>query len=171
MKRSWYLVPVMLLIGVSLPAGAAAATAPERLGPFTETEQFTVDCGTFAAAVSGTSSTRFTVFFDASGDVTRAQQFVRAPGDLWENTTTGKSVVVRGEFVQTYTRVPGTDEFTVTIVGFRYLVNEPGSGVIVQEVGRIVYAEPSEETILAMAGQHDLADEARITPVFCGALA
>ena len=88
------------------------------------------------------------------------QQFVRAPSDEWVNTTTGKTIIVRGEFQQTYTRVPGTDEFTVTIVGHRYMVNEPGLGVTVQEVGRIIYADPSEETILAMAGQgHDLADQ------------
>jgi hypothetical protein len=29
---------------------------------------------------------------------------------------------------------------------------EPGVGVTVQEVGRIVYGEPTEETILSLAG-------------------
>ena len=38
-------------------------------------------------------------------------------------------------------RIPGTDEFTKTICGFRYLINGPGHGVEVQEVGRIVYAD------------------------------
>ena len=98
-------------------------------------------------------------------------QFVLAPSDEWVNTTTGKTIIVRGEFQQTFTRVPGTDEFTLTIVGHRYMVNQPGLGVTVQDVGRIIYADPSEETILAMAGQHDLADQDLIGPVFCGALA
>ena len=171
MKRCWLLIVIIAVLGLVLSAAPAAASVPEHLGPFIETGQFTVDCGAFEASVTGTSSTRFTVFFDTNGDVTRVQQFVRAPSDEWVNTTTGKTIIVRGEFQQTYTRVPGTDEFTVTIVGHRYMVNEPGLGVTVQEVGRIIYADPSEETILAMAGQHDLADQDLIGPVFCGALA
>jgi hypothetical protein len=85
--------------------------------------------------------------------------------------TTGKIIEVRAEFQQTYTWVPERGEYTVTVVGHRYLVNEPGSGVTAQEVGRIVYADPSEEAVLTMAGQHDLAQAARIDPVLCGRLA
>ena len=125
----------------------------------------------FEASVSGTGTFRATVFFDESGDVIREQQFIRAPSDLWTNTTTGKTIEVRAEFQQTYTWVPERGEYTVTVVGHRYLANEPGSGVTVQEVGRIVYADPSEQAILTMAGQHDLAQATRIEPVFCGRLA
>jgi len=171
MKRSWLLVLLTVVFGLGLPAGTAAAAEPVHAGPFTGTGEFTVDCGTFTSTVSGTASFRYTFFLDANGEVIRYQEFIRAPHDLWVNDTTGRSIVIRAEFLQTYTRVPGTDEFTVTITGFRYLVNEPGQGVIVQEVGRIVYADPSEETILAAAGQHDLADAARIEPTFCAAVA
>ena len=74
----------------------------------------------------------------------------------WVNTTTGHTDHCARRIPADLTRVPGTDEFTLTIVGHRYMVNQPGLGVTVQEVGRIIYADPSEETILAMAGQHDL---------------
>jgi hypothetical protein len=171
MRRYWLLIPVVALSGVVFRADTAAASAPEHLGPFVQSGQFTVDCGTFEASVSGTVSTRYTVFLDAAGEVIRLQEFVRAPSDIWTNTTTGETIRVRGEFQQTYTWIPERDEYTVTVVGHRYLVNEPGSGVTVQEVGRIVYADPSEETVLTMAGQHDLAQAARIEPVFCGRLA
>jgi hypothetical protein len=157
-------------VALTIPAGAASANPPDHLGPFIDTYSFTVDCGDFEATVDGTSSTRFIVHFDDDGNVTHAQQFVRAPYDVWVNTTTGASVVVRGEFQQTYTPIPDTDEITVAIRGFRYLVNEPGRGVIVQEVGRIVYGEPTEETILAIAGQHDTPHGSQVEPVLCAAL-
>ena len=170
MRRYWLLIPVIALFSVLLGAETAAASSPEHIGPFEGTGQFTVDCGTFEANVSGTGSFRETVFFDENGDVIRLQQFYRS-SDLWTNATTGKTIEVRAEFQQTYTWVPERGEYTVTVVGHRYLVNEPGAGVTVQEVGRIVYADPSEEAVLTMAGQHDLAQAARIEPVFCGRLA
>jgi hypothetical protein len=171
MRHARLLTPMLVVAGLVFSAGTATASQPARFGPFVDTYEFTVDCGTFEATVSGTSSTRVVAFFDASGNVTRVEQFIRAPADVWLNPTTGKSIVVRGEFQQTYRSVPGTDQITVTVVGFRYIVNQPGSGVTVQEVGRIVYGEPTEETVLALAGQHDLADQAQIDPVFCAALA
>jgi hypothetical protein len=157
---------VLLVIRV----GAANALPPDRFGPFVESYEFTVDCGDFQAEVTGTSTTTFIAHFDTVGNITQFQQFVRAPLDQWVNTMTGESIVVRGAFQQTYTPVPGSDEITVAIRGFRYLVNEPGRGVIVQEVGRIVYAEPTEETILAMAGQHDAAVGSEVESVLCVAL-
>jgi len=164
------LAPLVILASLALSAGPAAAAAPEQFGPFTESGSFTVDCGTFEATVTGTVTTHFKVFFDADGNVTRFQQFVLAPHDVWQNTQTGKSIVVRGQFEQTGTRIAGTDEFRLTVVGHRYLVNEPGAGVIVQEVGRIVYADLTEQAIISMAGMHDLASEALIGPTICGAI-
>ena len=153
-----------------MPYGSASAVQPASYGPFEDTYSFTVDCGDFLAEVDGTATFRVTVFFDSDGDVTRWTQAIRAPRDVWTNTTTGESIVVRGIFQQTYTPDVEADQVTVAIRGFRYLVNEPGSGVPVQEVGRIVYEDLDETTVLAMAGQHDLADPSMIEPTFCGAL-
>src|SRR5262245_63784572 len=111
-------------VALTIPGGVASATPPEQFGPFTDTYSFTVDCGGFEATVDGTSKTRFIVHLDDDGNVTQVQQFVRAPADLWVNTATGASMLVRGEFQQTYTPIPGTDQITVAIRGFRYLVNE-----------------------------------------------
>lgn len=158
-----------LALAVGLPAGAVAAAAPEKFGPFVEDYDLTWDCDGFEAAVSGTSTTRFTAFFDRDGTLTRLHRVTHAPSDLIVNTTTGASVVLRGHFTVTFNRV-GTDTFTRTITGFRYMVNEPGSGVTVQEVGRIVYA-PDQQTVLAIAGQHDLIDDSAVEPALCALVA
>ena len=104
-----------------------------------ESLEFTVDCGTFDAHVAGTVSDRFAVFFDADGNVTRFTEFVSAPRDVWTNTTTGESIVVRGHFVQIHNRIPGTDEFGRTVTGFQYLVNRSNDrlGFCLQSKGNI----------------------------------
>jgi hypothetical protein len=87
------------------------------------------------------------------------------------NTVTGKSIVVRAEFDETITPIPGTDEGTKTIVGYRYLVNDPGVGAAIRDVGRISYGDFEQTIILWQAGEHDLALESEIEPAFCAALA
>ena len=167
-----FLVPVSVGTAAVLFAAPAAAAPPER---FVEARDvsgtFTVDCGTFTASVSGSFSQRFTVFLDAEGEVIRFTEFVSAPADVWTNTSTGESIVVRGHFVQVATRIAGTDVFDRTVTGFRYMVNEPGEGVTTRDVGRIVYDDLTEQTWSSLAGQHDVADSALLEPTFCAAIA
>jgi outer membrane lipoprotein-sorting protein len=170
MMKSAVAASLGLAASVLLPSGSASAAQPESNGPFTDTYSFEVDCGDFLAQVDGTATFQETVFFDSDGDVTRWMQSIRAPRDVWTNTTTEKTIVVRGNFQQTYTPDAETEQVRVAIRGFRYLVNEPGSGVTVQEVGLIVYDDLDETTVLSMAGQHDLADPSTIEPTFCAAL-
>lgn len=158
--------------GSVFAAGSASASPPDHfVQAFNESFEFTADCGTFEANVAGTFSDRFTVFFDADRNVTRFTEFVSAPRDVWTNTTTGKSIVVRGHFVQVHNRIPGTDEFDRTVTGFRYMVNQPGAGVTIKDAGRIVYEDLNESTWRDLAGRHDFADGALIEPTLCAALA
>ena len=153
-------------------ASSAAASAPDRVVlASNETVEFTVDCGGFEAHVSGQLSNRFTLFLDSEGTVTRATQFISAPRDVWTNTETGASIVVRGHFVQVLNRIPGTDEFDRTVTGFRYMVNEPGEGVTIKDAGRIVYENLDETSWRDLAGRHDFADGALIETTLCAALA
>jgi hypothetical protein len=172
MHATRFLAPVSVGTAAVLFAVPAAAAPPDR---FVEARNvsgtFSVDCGTFIADIAGTFSQRFTVFFDAEGNVTRFSEFVSAPKDVWTNTSTGESIVVRGHFVQVATRIPGTDMFDRTVTGFRYMVNEPGQGVTIRDVGRIVYDDLTEQTWRDLAGQHELADSALLDPTFCGAIA
>lgn len=171
MTRSRFLVvPVALCAAALWPGGTAAADGPVRFTQSFPVDE-EVDCGAFTATIEGEVTERYVVFLDEDGDLLRFTKYVSAPADVWTNTTTGASIVVRGHFVQTHVPVEGTDYFAVTIRGFRYLVNEPGTGVAVQEVGRITYADPGEQLALSQAGQHDLADPDDIVPTFCAALA
>ena len=166
------LVGVALALGVVLPSTALAVGKPEVFGPFEDTYTFIgFDCGEFLVEISGTSTTTFTVFFNATGDeVSRIVMRVRAPYDTLTNTTTGKVIVNRGEFQETLTPIPGTDQFEKSISGYRYFVNVPGEGVVLRDVGRIQYGDLEQTILLWQAGKHDIEYDANLEPLFCGLL-
>jgi hypothetical protein len=60
---------------------------------------------------------------------------------------------------------------TKTITGFRYMVNKPGIGATVRDVGRITYGDVEQTIVLWEAGEHDFALDEAIEPTFCAALA
>jgi len=168
---------VSALIGVALalsaisPASSLAVGKPEVFGPFVDTYTFIgFDCGEFQIEISGTATTTFTVSFDANGDVSQIVMRVRAPYDTLTNTRTGEFVVNRGEFQETITPVPGTDQAEKSISGYRYFVNVPGEGVVLRDVGRIQYGDLEQTILLWQAGKHDIEYDANLEPLFCGLL-
>lgn len=165
------IVPTALFGAILTPGGTAVADAPLRFGPFVEEYDLPVDCGDFDARIQGESTTRFIVYLDKNGDLLRFTKYVNAPADVMTNTITGESITIRGHFVMSHEPIPDSEDFAVTIRGFRYLVNVPGSGVTVQEVGRITYADGELEVALAQAGQHDLPAGSLVEPGLCSALA
>lgn len=166
------LVAVAALAAFTALAGPAHAAAPLHFGPFQDQAEFTVDCGDFEASVSGTSTTWFTIWTGDAGEIAKFFMRVIAPADTWTNTTTGASIVVRGEFAQTAEGVPGSaGEWLVTVTGHRYMVNEPGEGLVLADVGRIVYGDLDEDDILTAAGRHDLALPDEVEPRICAAIA
>lgn len=151
---------------------AARAAGPEHFGPFEDSGSFIgMSCDGFDILIEGTVSTSFTVFLDDAGEVERVIERVAAPHDVLTNTVTGESIVVRGHFKHVDERVAGTDSFTRTITGFRYLVTRPGEGIVLRDVGRIAYATPDQLEVSFSAGVHDLAYDADIEPAFCALLA
>jgi hypothetical protein len=160
-----------LMVGLLAP-GAAFAAAPETFGPFHDTADFIgFACDGFDIRIQGSGSTTFTVWFDENGDIERLLQRSRFPHDTLTNTVTGKSIVVRGEFNERVEYDPATDTWMKTITGFRYMVNEPGTGVTIRDVGRIQYGDLEQTLVLWEAGEHDLALDEQFWPTFCGALA
>lgn len=156
---------------VALAAPPATAAAPYHVTTsFKEPSSFELDCGDFLVHGEGTYSERFTVYFDEAGEVSRFTQHVSAPADVLTNVETGTSITVRGHFTQFHERIPGTDTFDRTITGFRYIVNQPGSGAVVQEVGRVVYDDLEETSWSFLAGQHDWVDGSLIEPGICDLL-
>jgi len=170
-RLRWLAVPVAV-VTAAIASSTASAAAPAEFGPFTDSYSFIgMNCDGFDILIQGTETQRFTVFFDDSGNVTRVVKHDSAPHDTLTNTVTGKSIVVRGEFDETITPIPGTDEATKTVVGFRYMVNKPGVGVTVRDVGRITYGDLEQTIVLWQAGEHDLALDSSIEPTFCAVLA
>jgi hypothetical protein len=166
-------VAMMAVLAIALLAAAgASANAPLRLGPFSNSyDDIGMSCPGFDIRIQGVETFGVSVYWNADGSVARVVRHDSAPHDVLTNTVTGKSFVVRAEFDETITPIPGTDEATKTIVGYRYLVNDPGVGATIRDVGRIAYGDFEQTIILWQAGEHDLALDSEIGPTFCAALA
>jgi hypothetical protein len=171
MRRRALFSPVLALLGLSIAAPVQAA-APLEFGPFTDTYSgYGFSCDSFDVNIDGAATSRTYVYLDeASGQLTRVVRHTSAPHDVLTNTSTGASIVVRAEFDETMVPIPGTDEATKTIVGFRYLVNQPGAGVVIRDVGRIIYGDFEQTILLWEAGKHDAETDEQVGAAFCAAL-
>lgn len=89
--------------------------------------------------------------------------------DVVTNSVSGKTLVNRGVFEVTFARIDDTDEFTQTIVGHIFLETSPGEGIVLQDVGRIVFPPGTEEVTLFQAGHHIMEEE--FGDLACAALA
>ena len=160
-----------LALATIAPAAAQASGEPEQFGPFVDAGSFIgFACDGFDIRIDTVATTSFTVWFDEDGEVDRLLQRTRAPHDTLTNTVTGKSIVVRGEFNEHVDHIAGTDMWEKTVTGFRYLVNVPGVGLNIRDVGRITYGDLEQTIVLAESGHHDLAYDADFQEIFCGAL-
>jgi hypothetical protein len=168
--RLGLLTAVSGALALSLTPPASAGAPDHFTVARDEHSTFSIDCGDFVAEGEGTFSDRFTVYFDREGNVTRFTEFVSAPADVWTNPETGATITIRGHFTQHHERIPGTDDFNRTVTGFRYIVNQPGSGAVIQEVGRVTYDNLDETSWSFLAGQHDWVDQALIEPGICDLL-
>lgn len=146
----------------------ASAMAPERFS-FTDggTDSGFQHCDGFDISLTSAAIVDGAVFFGDTGDPARFQLHWQGR-DTFTNSVSGKVVVNPFQFTETYDRVPGTDDFTVTLVGHRFQATTSGSGVVLQDVGRLVWS-PGEEQLLFSAGQHDLLDDSQAAP-YCAAL-
>jgi hypothetical protein len=146
----------------------ASAMAPERFS-FTDggTDPGFQHCDGFDISLTSAVIVDGAVFFDDTADPARYQLHYHGR-DTFTNSVSGKVIVNPFEFTETYDRVPGTDDFTITLVGHRFQATTPGSGVVLQDVGRLVWS-PGEEQLLFSAGQHDLLDDSQAAP-YCAAL-
>jgi hypothetical protein len=171
LSRAVPLIAAALLAVAVAPGTTAAASGPIHVGPIENTYSFVgFACDGFDILIEGAGTDSFTIWFDDAGGVVKVLYRARYPHDTLTNTSTGQSIVVRGEFQET---LEWTDEgeFSKTISGFRYMVNEPGTGATIRDVGRIVYGDLEQTLLLLEAGEHDLALEEQLDATFCAALA
>lgn len=151
-----------LTIGIAEPAAAA----PPEVSSFDEQGEFPIECDGFTIDVDATAHVTVRTFFDSAGDVQRVSVKLTAV-DVLTNNVTEQQVVNRGVFEEMFTRIGDTEEFSHTLVGFRYMGTAAGEGLVLQDVGRIVY-DP-EHNVVSLAGQHDT-EELGEQAALCAAL-
>ncbi len=141
------------------PPGATCQTTGQGTicqGSFTSSDvnaDIGVSCGSFQVLESATSTIRFTIFYNQAGNVTQAAFHFRLVGTL-SNSVTGTSVPEEAAFTQTFTFATPGDFSTVTLTytGQVFNVTLPGSGLILHDVGRVVFAP--DGTITFEGGPH-----------------
>ena len=168
MRKLLIMFAASCLVAMAI-AGPALAAPPERFHDSASgSEPGFVHCDGYDIDLDTTSSDDVTVYFDGSGEVIKVLVRSRAT-DILTNTVSGKTVVNRGVFQQLFVRIDGTDEFTHSLTGFRFMGTTPGQGLVLQDLGRIEYRGQEEEVIF-LAGQHHVPDPGG-EEVFCAALA
>jgi hypothetical protein len=94
-----------------------------------------VECGTFQDQYMDYYDVAETDVFDRAGSVVKVILHVDHHSDD-TNSVTGLTLHEHGHFTETVDLVTGTD----TVTGNQEIVNRPGTGVVIQDVGRVVYA-------------------------------
>jgi hypothetical protein len=123
-----------------------------------------IDCGTFQDNFVDFFTATQTTFYDASGDPIRfIRQVTHHSNDV--NSVTGLTIHEHGHFTVTGDLVAGT--FTVT--GNQEVANRPGTGVVVQDAGRVVF--DSDFNLLFFAGGTKHSETIGGEQVLCEALA
>ena len=114
-----------------------------------------VSCGSFQVLLNGTFTVRFTLFYNQAGNGTQGVFHVREVGTL-SNSVTGQSVPFEESVTETLTFATPGDLSTVTVTdtGQVIKVTLPGSGLILHDVGRVVFAP--DGTITFEGGPHQL---------------
>jgi hypothetical protein len=144
-------------------AAPASALAPERQ-PFSFVGHGVIDCGTFVDAFDDFFNGFDTVYFDAAGspirEVINVEHFSND-----SNSVTGLLLHEHGHFIVTIDLVSGTE----TVTGNSEIINRPGTGVVIQDVGRAVFDQDGNLVFFAGGSNHSqlLGGE----QVFCEALA
>jgi hypothetical protein len=141
------------------PPGATCHTTGQGTicqGSFTRSQvnvDIGVSCGSFQVLRSATNTVRFTLFYNQAGNETQRVFHIRTVGTL-SNSVTGKSVPFEADLTITFTFATPGDSSTVTrtITGQVFKVTLPGSGLILHDVGRVVFAP--DGTITFEGGPH-----------------
>lgn len=165
-RRRAFIGAAIALGFLTVAIAEPAAAAPPDFSSFDEQAEIFIECDGFAIDLSATAHVTVRAFFDSAGDVQRVSVKHMAV-DVLTNNVTQQQVVNRGVFEEMFTRIGDTEEFSHTLVGFRYMGIAAGEGLVLQDVGRIVY-DP-EHNVVSLAGQHD-AEELGEQGALCAAL-
>jgi hypothetical protein len=164
MKLRLAAVAGSLLVAASLVATAGAGQRTTDTFTFSDPFTGSFDCETFTATYSGRDHGRVTTWFDSNGDPIKQEGHVEAR-ETDVNNTTGHSIDVS-------TRINVHMDFqagTIAISGVRSLSTEPGAGVVVQHVGRVVNGPDGSP--ISLSGKYPEFAEDYMSEDWCAALA
>jgi hypothetical protein len=165
MLRSMAMAGAVAVMGVSVlasPAGASARTPEQFTVSFTSPG--TVDCGTFQDQFTDFFDGAGTTYFDSTGNPIRIViHWEHHSNDT--NSVTGLTLHEHGHFTETIDLLAGTD----TITGNQEIMNRPGTGVVVQDVGKVVI--DADGNIVFFAGGRKHSEVLLGDQVLCEALA
>jgi hypothetical protein len=153
-KRAWRAVATIGLTLGLVTAGcftnaAQAGTFSREVETFSDPFSGSFECDGFAAHYVGHDHGKITTWFDANGNPVRQQGKIYAlETDI--NDSTGASVEVRTQLNVHVDFLADVQSLT----GIRNLSTEPGRGVVIQSVGRLV-VRTSDGEILAVRGHAD----------------
>ncbi|MDX6257085.1 MAG: hypothetical protein QOJ11_3419 [Frankiales bacterium] len=151
----------VILVGIGPTTAAHAGTFTRESFSFSDPFAGSFQCDGFSASFAGQDHGFVTTWFDANGDPVRQEGHIEAV-ETDTNDATGASVEVR-------TRLNVHVDYaadTQSITGIRNLSNQPGAGVVIQSVGRLVVA-PSDGQLISV---HGPADDVFLGGGFCEAL-
>jgi hypothetical protein len=165
MLRSMAMAGAVAVMGVSVlasPAGASARTPEQFTVSFISPG--TVDCGTFQDQFTDFFDGAGTTYFDSTGNPIRIViHWEHHSNDT--NSVTGLTLHEHGHFTETIDLLAGTD----TITGNQEIMNRPGTGVVVQDVGKVVI--DANGNIVFFAGGRKHSEVLLGDQVLCEALA
>jgi hypothetical protein len=165
MLRSIAVAGAVAVMGVFVSASPAGASAPatERF-TVSFTTPGTVDCGTFQDQFTDFLDGRGTAYFDAADNLIKIViHWEHHSNDT--NSVTGLTLHEHGHYTERIDLLAGTD----TVTGNEEIMNRPGTGVVVQDVGKVV--TDADGNVVFFAGGRKHSEVLLGDQVLCKALA
>jgi hypothetical protein len=144
----------------------SAAAAQPAIEPFSETGSGPIDCGTVVLQSFSVIRGTITTYFDSTGAPIRLR-FQETVDQTVTNPMTGASISFTQSWVEQDDLLTGTR----TISGRIMTGANTGTGVILQDAGRVVY--DARGNVLSLNGNHEFlqAPQNAIIATSCAALA
>jgi hypothetical protein len=141
-------IAAVLLLGVMIPSTALAGQR-ERSHWSVTFPGGVIDCGSFEDHFTDYYDVAETDIFDKGGNLVKVTYHIEHHSDDM-NSVTGLTLHEHGHYTETDDLVAGT----YTLTGNEEIINRPGRGVVVQDVGRIVYDSAFNITFFAGGRNH-----------------
>ena len=151
-------------LALSVAAGASAQARTSESFEFSDPLTGNYDCGAFTVTISGQDKGHVKTWFDPDGNPIMQVGHIQA-NEVDTNDLTGKAILIRTDIAVHVDFLAGT----TALSGARNLSTEPGSGVVVQHVGRVITNADGEQIFLA--GKFPEFEATYMDDDFCAALA